>query len=353
MSVATLVVTTPILVRISNLRFLILKSDNVMTENFKKIINFSLILMSSAFLMLNAEAASQTNATPKKNTESLDRIVAVVNDSIITQSELNEAMQNIKKQMAASNTPAPSHEVLEKRVLDQLIDRKLQMLLAEQAGVQITDEISVKELYSKVASSGVDVNSYHKEIREEMLIQEIQQHEVGAKINITPQEVNDFTRSASWKAFYNKEYHLEDILIALPEAPTPQNVAQAKKQAEAVLAQLHKGKSFSQVAIAESGNTRALQGGDLGWLKLPQIPPTFSSELVHMKVNDIMGPVATPNGFHIIRLAGLRETTASVSAEAQRKQVEQLLYQRKLEEGLQSWVTKLRSEAFINTHPES
>jgi peptidyl-prolyl cis-trans isomerase SurA len=338
-----------------------------MTENFKKIIHFSLILVSSAFLSLNAEAASKNTATPKKSTESLDRIVAVVNDSIITQSELNEAMQNIKKQMAASNTPAPSHEVLEKRVLDQLIDRKLQMLLAEQAGVQITDEqlnkainsiatqnkISVKELYSKVASSGVDVNSYHKEIREEMLLQEIQQHEVGAKINITPQEVNDFMRGASWKAFYNKEYHLEDILIALPEAPTPQNVAQAKKQAEAVLAQLHKGKSFSQVAIAESGNTRALQGGDLGWLKLPQIPPTFSSELVHMKVNDIMGPVSTPNGFHIIRLAGLRETKTSASAEAQRKQVEQLLYQRKLEEGLQSWVTKLRSEAFINTHPEN
>jgi peptidyl-prolyl cis-trans isomerase SurA len=320
----------------------------------QKIINCSLILLSSAFLTLNAEAASKTGTTPKKNTESLDRIVAVVNDSIITQTELNEAMQNIKRQMKASNTPVPAQEVLQKRVLDQLIDRKLQMLLAEQAGVQISDEqlnkavasiaaqnkITVKELYAKVASSGVDVSSYHKEIREEMLLQEIQQHEVGAKINITPQEVDDFMRSASWKGFYNKEYHLEDILITLPEAPTPQAVAQAKKKAEEVLAKLHKGMSFSQVAVAESGNTQALQGGDLGWLKLPQIPPTFSSELVHMKVNDIMGPVATPNGFHIIRLAGLRNSTATIDAAAQRKQVEQLLFQRKLEEG-------------INTHPEN
>jgi peptidyl-prolyl cis-trans isomerase SurA len=338
-----------------------------MTQNLQKIINFSLIILSSVFFTLNAEAASKTSATPKKTTESLDRIAAVVNDSIITQSELDEAVLNIKRQMAASHTPPPPEAVLVKRVLDQMIDRKLQMLLAEQAGVQITDEqltkaitsiaaqnkITVKELYAKVASSGTDVSTYHKEIREEMLLQEIQQHEVGAKITITPQEVDDFMRSASWKSYYNKEYHLEDILIALPEAPTPQNVAQAKKQAEAVLAKLHKGMSFSQVAVAESGNTSALQGGDLGWLKLPQIPPTFSSELVHMKVNDIMGPVPTPNGFHIIRLAGLRDAATTGDAVSQRKQVEQLLFQRKLEEGLQSWVTKLRSEAFINTHPEN
>ncbi len=269
--------------------------------------------------------------------------------------------------MAASHTPAPAAAVLRKRVLDQLVDRKLQTLLAEAGGMQVTDDqldkaigsiaaqnnISVQDLYAKVSASGVEVKDYRKEIREEMLSQQVQQHEVGSKITISPQEVDDLIRSASYKAFYKKEYHLEDILIALPEAPSPQALAAAKKQAEVVLAKLHKGMSFSQVAVAESGNSSALQGGDLGWLKLPQIPPNFSSELVHMKVNDIMGPVATPNGFHIVRLAGLRETNTTMDPATQHKQIEQLLYQRKLEEGLQSWITKLRSEAFINTNPES
>ncbi len=331
-----------------------------MKQQLRSMINNSCILASVLFLSLNA--AAKTNA----HTESLDRIAAIVNDSVITQSEVNDAITSVKKQMAASHTALPSVDVLQKRVLDQLIDRKLQLLLVEQSGAQVTDDqlnkaiasiaaqnkISVKELYAKIASQGIDMNTYHKEIREEMLIQEIQQHEVGSKIVITPQEVADFTRSADWKAFNNKEYHLEDILIALPENPSPQNVAQAKKRAEDILAKLHKGSNFTQVAIAESSNDHALQGGDLGWLKLPQIPPAFANELVHMKQNDILGPVATPNGFHIIRLAGTRNAAASMDSNAQNKQIEQLIYQRKFEEGLQSWITKLRSEAFINTHPE-
>lgn len=335
-----------------------------MKKNLHKIRNSSCILASVLFLSLNMTAAT---AASKASTESLDRIVAVVNDSVITQSELNDAIASVKKQMAASHTPLPSQDVLHKRVLDQLIDRKLQLLLVEQSGTQITDEqlnkaiasiaaqnkMSIKELYAKIASQGIDLDTYHKEIRDEMLMQEVQQHEVGSKIVITPQEVNDFTRSASWKAFNNKEYHLEDILIALPENPSPQNVAQAKKRAEEILAKLHKGSNFTQVAIAESSNDHALQGGDLGWLKLPQIPPAFANELVHMKQNDIMGPIATPNGFHIVRLAGTRDIATSMDANAQHKQIEQLLYQRKFEEGLQSWITKLRGEAFINTHPEN
>ena len=110
--------------------------------------------------------------------------------------------------------------------------------------------------------------------------------------------------------------------------------------------------NFSEVSAAESGSEHALQGGDLGWLKLPQIPPAFSDSLVHMKKNDIMGPVATPNGFHIIRLLALRDVGAQEDIATQRKQVEQYLYQRKMEEGLQAWLTRMRSEAFINTNPE-
>jgi peptidyl-prolyl cis-trans isomerase SurA len=306
------------------------------------------------------------NAATKNNTESLDGIVAVVNETVITQSDLNDALKSVKKQMLSSQTPMPPADILRKRVLDQLIDRKLQLLLVEQAGAHITDEqlnkavasiadqnkISVKELYAKIASQGIDLASYHKEIREEMLLQQIQHQEVGSKIVITPQEVDDFMRSASWKSFNNKEYHLEDILITLPEAPSPQALAQAKKRGDEVLAKLHKGMSFAQVAMEESGDDHALQGGDLGWLKLPQIPTNFANELVHMKQNDILGPVATPNGYHIIRLAGLRDVKNTGDLSAQRQQVQQLLYQRKLDEGLQSWITKLRSEGFVNKNPE-
>lgn len=306
-------------------------------------------------------------ANAKASGESLDGIVAIVNDAVITQSELDASINTVKKQLAASNTSAPTPTEIRKHVLDQLIDRKLALQLAEAGNLKVTDEqidkaiagiagqnkVSVKELYEKVAETGLTQPAYRKEIHDEMLIQEVQQHEVGARITITEEEVNDFMRSATWKAYNNREYHLEDILIALPATPSSQDVANAKKQADEVLNKIHHGTSFSSVAAADSGNNQALQGGDLGWLRLPQIPPAFATELVHMKQNDILGPVSTPNGFHIIKLSGIRELATKGTQGQIHQQVQQLIYQRKMEEGLQAWSTKLRGEAFINTHPDA
>lgn len=303
-------------------------------------------------------------ATPK--TESLDRIVAVINDKVITESELNEAISAVKKQLKSSNVSFPTPTALHKQVLDQLINKKLQMELAEHAGISVSDndvdkaihtiatnnKLSVNEVYKKIAEQGLTVKDYRKEIHEELLLEQIQQQAVGAKLNITPQEINDFMRSKTWQAFNTKEYHLEDILIALPEAPSPEDLTAAKKHANEVLAKIRGGMSFTEAAASESGEKNALQGGDLGWRKLPEIPTIFADELIHMKKNDLMGPVQTPNGFHIVHLVDIRNVNNKMDPTAERHQVEQLIFQRKLEEALQSWITKLRSEAYINLHPE-
>jgi peptidyl-prolyl cis-trans isomerase SurA len=323
---------------------------------------FYLLFIGSVCFISSAYAAPAVKAA-KSNMQALDRIVAIINDSPITQSELDAAMDVIKKQ---SRGALPSEAELRKQVLDQIINRKLQLEIATQANVHITDEqlnkaiatiaaqnkISSKVLISKVIESGMTEAQYHKEIREEMTIQEVQQSQIGAHITINPLEVDDFMRSAAWKAFNNKEYHLEDILIAMPDTPSPQDLAQGKKKAESVIEKLHKGMSFKEVAMADSGSSGALQGGDLGWRKLPQIPSAFADPLIHMKANELLGPVLTPNGYHIVRLVGLRDTHEVTDPAALHKQVEQLIFQRKFEEELQSWLTRLRSEAFINLNPE-
>lgn len=313
--------------------------------------------------LMNSYAVNVT----KKNEQSLDRIVAVVNKTVITQSELDTAMDRIKKQLTATHTPIPPGTILRKQVLDQLINRKLQLDLAEQAGIQVTEadvtkainivaqknRITPAKLYATVAEQGLNKQEYRKEIHDEIAINRIEQQMIGGKMSISSQEVDDFMRSAAWLSYNSKEYHLEDIFIALPETPTAQDMAKAKARAEAVLAKLHQGISFREAAVAESNSSKALQGGDLGWRKLPEIPSAFASRLVEMKTNDIAGPIQTPNGFHIIRVAGIRSVGMQGSKEEQRKQVQELLYQRKYEEALQSWATKLRSESFINTHPEN
>lgn len=329
-----------------------------MMKKFKFLIPLGLIILLP--LVASDAIAAKKNAIP------LDRIVAVINDQVITESELTEAINSSKKQIASSNISLPSDDVLHKQVLDQLINKKLEFQVAEQMGVHVTDQqvdkaindiatnnkVPVSEVYQKVAQTGVNMTEYRKELHDEILLQQVQQQAVGSKITITPQEVSDFMRSKTWQAFNTKEYHLEDILITLPDVPTPKDVAAAKKHAEDVFAKLQHGMSFNEAAAAESGEKNALQGGDLGWRKLPEIPSAFADKLIYVKTGELLGPVQTPNGFHIVRLAGVRSNDSQMTATQQRMQVEQLIFQRKLEEGLQSWVAKLRGQAFINTHPE-
>ncbi len=327
----------------------------------KKWVKLSLVL--SGAILVNGSAIAATHS----NEQSLDHIVVIVNKTVITQSELDEAISKIKQQLTATHTPTPPPAILRKQVLDQLINRKLQLDMADTAGIHITDadvtkaidtvakknKITPEKLYSAVAQQGLSKEAYRKEIHNEMAINRVEQQMIGGKMAITEQEVNDFMRSPTWLSYNSKEYHLEDILIALPEKPTVKDLAEAKARADAVLAKLHRGASFSEAAVADSSGSKALQGGDLGWRKLPEIPSAFANRLVTMKANDIAGPIQTPNGYHIIRVAGIRSVGMQGSKDAQRKQVQELLYQRKYEEAVQSWTMKLRSESYINMHPEN
>lgn len=309
---------------------------------------------------------SSTTWAANKHAQPLDGIAAVVNDSIITQSELNQAIDIVKKQLIATNVTLPPDNVLHKQVLDQLINKKLQLALAKQMGINVSNadvdktisqlaqsnNLPVTELYKKINAEGMSTSDYRKTITDEVTIQQVQQQALGPKITISPEEVNSFLHSKDYQAFSTQEYHLEDILITLPEAPSPQQIMAAKKRAADLLTKIRAGtESFSTAAASESGDKNAMQGGDLGWRKLAEVPTAFSGELVHMKPNDLMGPIQTANGFHILRLSGVRAVGKQLTEEERHTQVQQLLFQRKLEEAMQTWITKLRAEAFINTSP--
>lgn len=319
----------------------------------------SLLLTLSCAVFTTSPLIAATKAKTPKADHSIDQIIAVVNDDVITTSELNHAMGTIKMQIAQEHMPTPPPAVLKKQVLDQLINRRLQLQIAKQAGVQISDEeleqtinhvaeqnnISVSALYERIAQEGLSSTDYRNEMRDQMTMQRLQQQEVAGKIIVSPHELNNFIKSKSWQTNNNKEYHIEDILIPLSDTPSPADIATAKQKAEAAVTKLHQGTSFQAVAQAESGDKNALQGGDLGWRKLPEIPTAFAEQISHMHPKDIAGPIQTPNGFHIILLA--EERAGEKEAMPDRKQIENLLLQQKFEEAVQNWVSKLRSQAFI------
>jgi peptidyl-prolyl cis-trans isomerase SurA len=296
--------------------------------------------------------------------EKLDQIVAVVNNSVIVESELDDEMNKIKKQLKAENTSLPPGDVLRKQVTEQLINKKLQLQLAEQAGIDPSmgeidnairniaknNRLTVDQLYDALAKRGITRSEYQKNIHDEYIIQQVQHQAIGAKITVSDQEVDDFMRSAAWLASTNKEYHLEDILISLPEAPTPEDVMKAKKHAETLMTKIRQGKSFRDAAVAESDDSKALQGGDLGWRKLPEIPSVFAAVILQAKEGDVLGPIQAANGFHIIHLVQLRSVAETKTDASQKNQIKKLIFERKYEEAKNAWLTKIRSEAFINTN---
>lgn len=297
--------------------------------------------------------------------ESLDKIVAIINNGVIVESELNDAIANIKKQFSSANTSLPPEDALRKQVLEQLVTKRLQLQIADMAGIEINDEkidkailsiakknrLTEAELYQELARRGINKETYRKDIHDEYIIHQVQEKAVAASINITPQEVDDFMRSAAWQAHNNKEYHLEDILVALPDTPSTTDINHAKKRADELLNKIRNGADFNEVAMSESNGDKALQGGDLGWRKLPEIPTAFSNPILLAKEGDIVGPIQTPNGFHLLHIDGIRNAGSELKGDEQKRQIQQLLFERKFEEGLQNWMSKIRSEAFIDMNP--
>jgi len=308
----------------------------------------------------------------KNHPQSLDGIAATVNDSAIIQSEVNEAAKALKAQFNGSNTPLPPADILQKKVLEQVIDRKLQLQAAEQAGIEISDTqidqtianiakengVTTDVLYEKVASQDLTRTAYRKEIREELTLQQIQQQQVGSKINMRPEEVKNFMHSKEWQtAIANtttiQEYHVEDLVVLVPDSASTADIAVAKNRAHDLLAKAKEGASYNSLINPAE---KTLENNDLGWRKLNELPSAFANQIATAKKGSMIGPIQAGNGFHIIRLVETRQdknAAANAMPTPGEKEAQQMVYQRKFADALKKWVAKLRSQAVINTHPDS
>lgn len=251
----------------------------------------------------------------------LDKVVAVVNNDVITQSELNQAMNMALTELQQTNTQQPSQQQLKKQVLNQLIDHKIELQTANRMGITVTEDqlnqaintIAAKnhmtqdQLRSALASQGINYTSYRKQIKEQMTVQQLLQRAVGSNINITSQDVKDAQNSSYLAAQKRSSYHVDDILIALPDVPTSAEVQQAYAKAQSIVTQLNKGANFKTLAAANSDGQEAMKGGDLGWRTLQELPDIFAAKVVTMKAGEVAGPIRTGNGLHVIKLEAVKD----------------------------------------------
>ncbi|RMD70604.1 MAG: peptidylprolyl isomerase [Gammaproteobacteria bacterium] len=297
--------------------------------------------------------------------ELLDRIVAVVNDDVITLTELQEEERFIQQRLAQQHIPAPPEDVLRRQVLEQLILKRLQLQLAKERGIEMDDRtlnqaiqriaeqngLTLEGFRQTLEREGYDFNRFRERLREEMILRKLRQKAVESHIQLDEKEVEAFLAK---RMPQNEMYHLAHILIALPEGATPEQIQKAKEKAREVMEALKKGQDFRQVALAFSQGQQALQGGDLGWRKADELPTLFADIVPQMKVGEVRGPIRSPSGFHIIKLLEKRsETPGTAEADTSlRQKAARLLFQRKVEQATEAWLRKLRDQAYVEIRLE-
>ena len=252
--------------------------------------------------------------------QELNGIAAVVDDDVITWSELNQRVENISQQLTQKNTPLPPRSILERQILERLIIEQLQLKRAEQVGIQVDDEslnqvianiardnkLSLDQFRNTLAQDGIPFAFFREQIRNEIIMTRLRTNQVDNRVNVTPQEVEAFLETQKGQLERNTEFHLYHILIAVPGSASPEQVQEARAKAEQVLGKLRQGADFQQMAVSYSSGQQALEGGDLGWRRTAQLPTLFAEVVLTMQPGQLSELIRSSSGFHILKLAEKR-----------------------------------------------
>jgi len=252
--------------------------------------------------------------------ELLDTIVAVVEDDVVLEHELEQETYQIAQRMRSSNVAMPTASTLRHQVLEKLIVDKLQRQLADKAGITVSDEMlnsSVTEIArnngmnpdefrNELIHQGMAYKSFLDNLRNEILINQLRAREIGARIKVTDREVEHYLETQGKVGAESAQYHLGHILIALKEGASASEIQAAKSRADDIVDKLRKGQDFTHTAVSNSDDDNALSGGDLGWRNLNDIPSIFVDTAKKMTAGQVSDPIRSPSGFHIIKVLELK-----------------------------------------------
>lgn len=262
----------------------------------------------------------------------LDRIVAVVNDSVVLQSELEEEMAAVRTQIARLDMTAPPPQELRRQVLERLVMQRLQLDAAQRAGIGV-DEATLDAAVRRVAENnnltltqfrdallaeGMSMNGFRERLRREITLSRLHQEEMRRRVNVTPQEVDQFLER---HGDVDSEYRLSHILVSVPEAAQPADIREAQARAEAIREQLAAGADFASVAAARSDSRTALEGGDLGWRSRGEVPSMLADSIEDMEPGDITDVLRSPSGFHIFQLTDQRAADRQMVTETRARHI--------------------------------
>ncbi len=252
--------------------------------------------------------------------EELDSIVAVVNNDVIVQSELEHEITLVIPEIEGRGTPLPPRPDLERQVLDRIILQRLQIQKAEALGIAIDDAMlteaitsiaarngmALEELQATLEAGGVRFEDFSANTRQQLITKRLQAQEVVKNIAITDQEIDRFVERDSSRLIERSDVKLSHILVSVPEGAPPEVSKKAEAKARGLVAQLRKGADFAQVAVRSSDGRKALEGGDLGWFPMAEVPSLAQDSAHTLAKGEVSEPLRSPSGFHIIKVTDVK-----------------------------------------------
>ncbi len=250
----------------------------------------------------------------------LDQVVAVVNEDIVTQQELDRTLRTVRQQVTARGGRLPGNAVLRSQVMERVVMESIQLQLARRMGISIDDltldrtiqriaqqnRLTMGQFRDVLARDGVSMNDFREDVRRELTVSRLRKRQVNDRINISEREIDEHLLRNADRDDPEREYLVRHILVAIPDGSTPDQIDARLKRAEGLMRDLNSGKDFSELAITASDSENALEGGDLGWRKAGQIPTIFVDRVLTMEVGESAGPIRSPSGYHLIQLADVR-----------------------------------------------
>lgn len=269
----------------------------------------SQLLIASAFIGLLLSTAGHAAR------QNLEGIAAVVDQEIILQSDFDTEYNRIRQRLLLEGTRLPPESILRKQVMEHMIVKEIQLINAARLGIRVDDNmlndhiqriaaqnrISMIQLKQEVEAEGSSYAEYRAMIRKDLIMQQLRQRAVYERVYVSDQEIEDYLAQNPIGS-EQLEYKLSHILLGVPEEASPEDVQAAQAKAKQLYQELKNGANFSEIAIANSNGQRALEGGDLGWFKRPQVPTLFAKAIDKIQKGQIAKPIRSPSGFHIIKL---------------------------------------------------
>lgn len=260
--------------------------------------------MKKIILILACSLSANTYAS----IEVLDRIAVIVDDGLIMESQIKSGFKEIVSLYKEQNIPLPGSDNLKDQVIESLIIEELQLQMANRAGVRISDselndaitriannsQMELEEFIAYIENDGESYESFRENVRKQMLIQRVQRGRVGSEINITEKEFAAFMET-------------DESLVELePELFVRQILVRGSDEADAVILRIENGEEFFEIAKEVSISSNSINGGELPWRKIVDMPELFSNALKNEDIGFISEPLKSGAGFHILKVEDKR-----------------------------------------------